>query len=42
MEITILGYEVVEKVAKPCTTSTRILAPKGWVGKGIRVIRLDP
>nr|MDO8080671.1 DUF2080 family transposase-associated protein [Candidatus Freyarchaeota archaeon] len=42
MEITMLGYEVVEKVAKPCATSARILVPKDWVGKRVRVVRLDP
>jgi hypothetical protein len=36
------GYEVVEKVAKPCATSARILVPRHWVGKRVRVVRLDP
>jgi len=42
MEIKMLGYEVVEKVAKPCATSARILVPKDWVGKRVKAIRLDP
>jgi len=42
MEIKMLGYEVVEKVAKPCATSARILVPKDWVGKRVRAVRLDP
>ncbi|MDH7595363.1 MAG: DUF2080 family transposase-associated protein [Candidatus Bathyarchaeota archaeon] len=37
-----LGYEVVEKVAKLCATSARILVPKDWVGKRVKVVRLDP
>ena len=36
------GYEVVEKIAKPCATSARIIVPKDWVGKRVRVVRLDP
>jgi len=42
MKIRMLGYEVVEKVAKPCATSARILVPKDWVGKRVRAVRLDP
>ena len=42
MEIWMLGYEVVEKVAKPCATSARILVPKDWVGKRVKAVRLDP
>lgn len=42
MEIRMLGFEVVDKVAKPCATSARILVPKGWVGKRVRAVRLDP
>jgi len=33
MEIAMLGFEVVEKVAMPCVTSARILVPKDWIGK---------
>ena len=42
MEIRMLGFEVVEKVAKRCATSARILVPKAWVGKRVRAVRLDP
>jgi putative transposon-encoded protein len=42
MEITMQGFEVVEKIAKPCATSARIIVPKEWIGKRVRVIRLDP
>jgi putative transposon-encoded protein len=36
------GYEVVEKVAKKCASSGRILVPHHWVGKRVRAVRLDP
>ena len=42
MEIKMTGYEVVEKIAKPCATSARILVPRDWIGKRIRAVRLDP
>ena len=42
VELKMYGYEVVEKVAKPCGTSARILVPRHWVGKRVRVVRLDP
>ena len=42
MEISMTGYEVVEKIAKPCATSARILVPRSWVGKRVRAVRLDP
>lgn len=41
MEIRMKGYEAVEKIAKPCATSARILVPKGWVGKKVRAVRLE-
>lgn len=40
--ITMNGFEVVEKVAKPCATSARILVPKHWIGKRVRAVRVDP
>ena len=42
IDIHMLGYEVIEKVAKPCATSARIIVPKDWIGKRVRVVRLDP
>jgi hypothetical protein len=42
IEIRMLGYEVVEKTAKQCATSARVLVPKSWVGKRVRLVRLDP
>jgi putative transposon-encoded protein len=41
-EIQMQGYEVVEKVAKPCANSARIIVPRDWIGKRVRVVRLDP
>lgn len=42
MEIRMKGYEVVEKIAKPCATSARVLVPKHWREKRVRAVRLDP
>ena len=42
MEIKMTGYEVIEKIAKPCATSARILVPRSWIGKRVRTVRLDP
>jgi putative transposon-encoded protein len=41
-EIQMQGYEVIEKIAKPCATSARIIVPRDWIGKRVRVVRLDP
>lgn len=41
MEIRMKGYEAVEKIAKPCATSARVLVPKSWIGKKVRVVRLE-
>jgi len=42
MDIKMKGYEVIEKVAKPCSTSGRILVPKHWVGKRVKAVRVEP
>jgi len=42
MSISMEGYEVVEKIAKQCSTSARVLVPKSWIGKRVRVVRLEP
>ncbi|MFO8108931.1 MAG: DUF2080 family transposase-associated protein [Thermoplasmata archaeon] len=42
IEIRMEGYEVVEKVAKKCATSARVLVPKSWIGKRVRIVRLEP
>jgi len=42
MNITMQGYEVIEKTVKPCATSARILVPKEWIGKKVRTVLLEP
>lgn len=42
MDIKCQGYEVVEKIAKKCSTSGRIIVPKHWIGKKVLAIRIDP
>jgi putative transposon-encoded protein len=42
MDIRMVGYEVVEKVAKPCATSGRILVPVHWVGKRVKAVLVEP
>jgi len=41
MDIHMEGYEVVEKIAKPCATSARVLVPRSWIGKRVRIVRLE-
>lgn len=41
MEIRMTGYEAVEKVAKPCATSGRILVPVHWVGKRVKAVLVE-
>ena len=36
------GYELVEKTAMPSGTTARVLVPRHWIGKRVRVVRLDP
>jgi len=36
------GYEMVEKVAMPSGTTARVLVPRDWIGKRVRIVRLDP
>ncbi len=36
------GYEMLEKVAMPSGTTARVLVPRHWIGKRVRVVRLDP
>jgi len=40
--ITLQGYEAIDKIAKPCATSARIIVPKDWIGKKVKVIKLEP
>jgi putative transposon-encoded protein len=36
------GYEIVEKTAKASGTTARVLVPRHWIGKRVRVVRLEP
>jgi len=36
------GYEIVEKTAKASGTTARVLVPRNWIGKRVRVVRLEP
>jgi len=36
------GYELVEKTARPSGTTARVLVPRHWIGKRVRVVRLEP
>jgi hypothetical protein len=42
MHIECKGFEAVEKIARKCSTSGRVLVPKQWIGKKILVIRIEP
>ena len=42
MDIRMEGYEVIEKVATQHATSAKVLVPKHWIGKKVRVVRIDP
>ena len=35
------GYEMIEKSAKPSGTTARILVPRHWIGKKVRVVRVE-
>jgi len=35
------GYEVVEKVVMSAGTSGRVYVPISWVGKIVRIVRLE-
>lgn len=41
MEIRLLGFEVVEKTARQCATSARVLVPKAWIGRRVKIVRLE-
>jgi putative transposon-encoded protein len=37
------GYEVIEKVVRPGNESSgRLNMPLSWVGKRVKVVRIDP
>jgi len=43
MDITIKDvYQVVEKVVSPGGNSGRVYVPKGWVGKRVKIVLIEP
>jgi putative transposon-encoded protein len=36
------GYEIIEKTAKASGTTARVLVPRHWIGKKVRIVRLEP
>ena len=38
----IQGYEVLEKAARASGTTARVLVPRSWAGKRVKIVRLDP
>jgi putative transposon-encoded protein len=37
----VLGKEMIEKEVKPSGNSGRVYLPSGWVGKHVKIIRID-
>jgi putative transposon-encoded protein len=37
----VFGEEIIEKEVKPCGNTGRVYLPLGWVGKHVKVIRLE-
>ena len=38
----IQGYEVLEKTAKATGTTARVLVPRSWAGKRVKIVRVEP
>lgn len=38
----IRGYEVLEKTARASGTTARVLVPRSWVEKRVKIVRIDP
>jgi hypothetical protein len=38
----IQGYEVLEKTARATGTTARVLVPRRWVEKRVKIVRIDP
>lgn len=36
------GYEVLEKTARATGTTARVLVPRSWRGKRVKIVRIDP
>ena len=41
VSITMEGYEMLEKTAMPSGTTARVLVPRHWIGKKVRIVRLE-
>jgi len=41
IEFHMKGYEIVQKKVKPAGTSGRVYVPNSWVGKLVKVVRLE-
>jgi putative transposon-encoded protein len=37
----VYGQEMMEKVVKKCGNSGRIYLPPDWIGKSVKIIRVD-
>ena len=35
-------YEVLEKTARATWTTARVLVPRSWVEKRVKIVRIDP
>jgi putative transposon-encoded protein len=35
------GHEMVEKVVKPSGNSGRVYLPPDWIGKRVKIVRID-
>lgn len=42
MEITTRAYEVIERPVKAVGNSGGIYIPKGWVGKKVKILLIEP
>jgi putative transposon-encoded protein len=40
-KLTVFGEEIIEKEVKPGGNAGRVYLPPGWVGKLVKIIRID-
>jgi putative transposon-encoded protein len=40
-KLTVFGEEIIEKEVKPGGNAGRVYLPLGWVGKCVKIIRID-
>ena len=38
----ITGYEVIEKIARATGTTAHVFVPVSWVGKRVKIVRIEP